>query len=122
MKLLKTNTIIYKENIKKAMEDRFEYIEVKSFNEILMRFDNEYNHAYEKKKNPVLRDRISEWLLSGGGFGFIYEYEYLNFTSECHKIESVPLDKEEAVVKYFNNHLATWLIRFADYEIVDNLY
>ena len=114
--MLKTNTKKYINNIKSAMEIRFQDLEIKDFDDLIKRFDSEFNHDYEKNKYPNIQNRISTWLANGGGFGFIYDSEYLDFACECHKVKEIPLNKQRVVVENFNNHLAYFIIKFSNPE------
>tara|TARA_R110001606_G_scaffold143976_1_gene283313 strand:- start:1094 stop:1453 length:360 start_codon:yes stop_codon:yes gene_type:complete len=119
--MLRTNTKEYISNIKTAMQARFIDVEINDFEHLLKTFDSDFNTNNNKKIYPNLQNRISIWLQGGGGFNFIYDYDYLNFACKCHNLEKIPLNKQRIIMDNFNNHLAFFVIKFSNPKILNSL-
>ena len=125
--MLKTNSKQYvnnfKNEIEELMQDYSDYDKVKTLNGFLDCFNNEHNFERNKKRLPILQDRLADWLQGAPyWFSFVYKYEQLEFTEKLHecKIQSEKL--EDKIIDNFYNHCACLILRIADKKVVSELY
>lgn len=126
MKLLKTNTNQYKDNFKNTLNTilrNYSDCYCENINDLLLCFNHEYNHSYNKKRFPNLQDRLSEYLKGlPYGFGFAYRYEILDFACLVHNLSKIPEDKEDIIIKNFYKHCAFMMLKLGDKTTVKELY
>lgn len=125
MKLLKTNTTIYKERFKNAINEmaaNYEYENASTINGFLLCFNDEHNYLNNKKRIPNLQKRLADYL-QGAPYWFSIHYfdDIIEFTEKLHECK-VPENKKDYVLSNFYNHFAYMLLKLADKDIVEKLY
>lgn len=102
MKLMRTNTKIYKHNI-------LNYLKM---NITDLRFFEEYDNYFSRETNH--QNKLSEFL---SGLPSYCDLPYTNHdilreTAMIHQIPRVPADKEQIVINNFFNHCAFFILKY----------
>ncbi len=120
--MLKTNTKKYRENFKRELNAMLNDIDngenyCKNINQLVLRFDLEYNCSHYKKIFPNLQIRLSEFL-SGVpyGFNFTYKYQILEFAEKIHECKLTD-KQEDKIISNFYKHCSFMILRLTSLDI-----
>lgn len=120
--MLKTNTKKYRENFRKVLNrDLKEYDCGENYcsniDQLLIRFDEEYNYKNNKIRYPNLQNRLKEYLQGlPYGFGYAYYHQILKFAEEVHQ-GKLTEKEEDKIIENFYNHCSYMILRLAKIDI-----
>ena len=120
--MLKTNKKEYRNNFKTELNSILKDADngenyCKNLNQLLIRFDEEYNYLNNKKRYPNLQKRLSEYL--GGlpyGFNFAYKYQILEFAEIVHECKLTE-KQENRIIENFYLHCSFMILRLTSLDI-----
>ena len=123
--LIRTNTNKYKSNFKKELNNHLlQYSDnyCENINDLLLCFNNEFNHEYNKKFYPNLVTRLEEFLRGlPYGFSFQYKYQILDFACIVHELKEVPKNKQQIIIDNFYKHCAQMILKVGNKTTINEL-